>query len=568
VAVLQKTPEARSRVLIKNKLFGKINFHEKFLANTYLGIDIGITDVRYVYLYRLKNKFEIISYGLEKFPSMDLDRSKAIRLALRNLFTKRKIKATQVVLSVYGPEISTRIIELPDMPEKELRSAIFIRNKNEIAFFNEDTVWDYRILQKNTSGDRVTLKILVMVAHNEALVDYLEALAEIGIKPSLIIPKPLAHEGAYCQMVSPHGRDLLIDVGDQSTMFCFFNDGQLWYVRNIATGGENIKKGLEKEIEKNTILVKRKLENMGKPPVINDRLKAKIKELSMKNNGALEIFLGEVNRTVQYIKNEFRLDGIDNVFVCGRGSIEEGVVDRVGDMLRTDAEYLFPIFKPVYKIQDYIDFVSPFGAALYISDNFNLIPGGYKESWRFNYYLRWAYLSGIAVFLTIGVLTYQSFVDYKITKESFRKEMDTFRKLNPKFKQYENAREKLEETWKEYKSFVEVTGKDDFPLAVLAAVSQSIPDGLIVTEFLYDRGSDIPFSFDLPRKVTIRGETYKNEHLWDSLLPAFVESLKNVKIFNKVLLINQEFSQEENKGKFEIDVVINEGKKNEKKKAK
>ncbi|GAB4170440.1 MAG: hypothetical protein Kow00108_04520 [Calditrichia bacterium] len=565
---LRNRRSEQSAGILRNKLFGKINFHERFLANTYLGIDIGISDVRYVFLYRLKNKFEIISYGIEKFPAMDIDRSKAIRLALRNLFTKRKIKATQVVLSVYGPEISTRIIQLPEMPEKELRSAIFLQNKNEIAFFTEETVWDYRVLSKEKAGDKNILKILVIVAHNQALIQYLEALGELNIKPSLIVPKPLAHEGAYRQIVPDHGRDLLIDVSDESTMFCFFNNGQLWYVRNIAIGGENIRKGLEKEIEKNQILVKRKLENMGKPPVLNDNLKAKIKNLSLKNNPAMDIFLGEVNRTVQYISSEFKIEGIDNIFICGRGSTEETIPDRISEVVKVEAQYLFPIFKPVYKIEDYVDFVSPFGAALYISDNFNLIPGGYKENWRFNYYLRWAYFAGIAVFLTIGVLSYQVYIDYRLTDKSFQAELETFKELNPKFVEYEEATKKLESAWTKYKSFLETAEMDHFPFAALAAIADNIPEGLMVTDFKYERNSEEGFKFDMPRLITIEGGTYKNEHLWDSLLPAFVEALKKSGVFDKVYLTQQQFSLEENRGKFVIDLVINEGKKDEKKRNK
>jgi len=266
----------QSNIILQNKLFGKIKAHQRLFANTYLGIDIGISDVRYVYLYRLKDQFEIISYGIEKLPDMDVERDKAIKLALKNLFTKRKIKATQVVLSVYGPEISTRILDLPDMPEKSLLSAIELQNKNEIAYFDENTVWDYDILKKEKVGEKTFMKIMVIVAHNEAMIQYVESLQQLGIKPSLIIPKPKAHEASYKKFVPHYGKDLLVDIGYESTMFCFFRKGQLWYVRNIAMGGSNLHKGLEKEISKNERIVQKKLENMGKQPVLNEKIKEKI----------------------------------------------------------------------------------------------------------------------------------------------------------------------------------------------------------------------------------------------------------------------------------------------------
>lgn len=554
-------------MMLKNKLFGKLNFHEKYLANTYLGIDIGYSDVRYVYLYRLKDKFEIISYGLEKFPSVSSDRQGAIRMALRNLFTRRKIKATQIVLSVYGPEISSRIITLPAMPEKELKAAVFLQNRTEIAYFNEDTPWDYRILSTEKVDGKDVHKILVIVANNDALTGYLESLAQMGIRPSLIIPKPMAHEGAFRQMVSTDEPSLLIDISDDTTLFCCFKNGQVWYVRNIAAGGEQIRKGLEKEIEKNTIAVKKKLADMGKEPVITDKMKEKIRELSTKTNPMLDVFVGEVNRTMMYIRNEFSIQQLRYVFVCGRGSADENILNRIRETLQADVEYLFPIFKPVYKVQDYVDFVSPFGAALYITDQFNLIPAGYKESWRFNYYLRWAYFAGLAVFLTIGILSFQAYSEYRITKSSFEKEQNTYQSLKPRFEEYEKAEKQLEASWKNYKSFLEKMGADYYPLVALAAVSNAIPEGLMVTEFFYERKADQDFSFEMKREISVKGETYKNENLWDSLLPAFVESLKNSGVFEKVVLEQQSFSVEEKKGLFTLKLVINEEKQDGKKRS-
>ncbi|MCK5076714.1 MAG: pilus assembly protein PilM [Calditrichia bacterium] len=561
---LAKNIKRQSEVVLQNKLFGKVNVYDRLFANTYLGIDIGVADVRYVYLYRMKDKFEIISYGMERLPQNDLERDKAIKLALRNLFTKRKMKATQVILSVYGPEISTRIIELPKMAKKDLRAAIILQNKNEITYFTDDTVWDYEILTRENVNGKVINKILVIVAHNEAIIQYVESLKELKIKPSLIIPKPKAHEASYKKMVPYHGKDLIIEIGLESTMFCYFDKGKLWYVRNIAIGNSNLKTGLEKEIKKNEALVVKKLENMGRPAILNDKIKEKIKKLSVKSNPALEMLLLEVRKTIQHIQTEFKLKKIEHIYLCGSGSLLDDVQNSLKNQMNTPTDLIYPIFRPVYNIGDYIDFVSPFGAALYLSDSFNLIPGKYHESWRFNYYNKWAYFAGFVLFIVLGMLSVQKYNDLQTENDYLKLEVQKFESLNPKFVEYQNSAKNLKKSWTDYKEFLLTTKKDDYPIATIAALSNTIPEGMMVTDFKYERAKEAKFSKESSRRIVIMGETYKNEHLWDTMLPSFVEALKRTKIFDRVYLVNQEYSAEEKKGVFSLELSINIGKTNEK----
>ncbi len=553
-----------SEIILKNKLFGKIKGHERMFANTYLGIDIGLSDVRYVYLYRMKNKFEIISYGIEKFPDMDVDRTKSIQLALKNLFIKRKIKATQVVLSVYGPEISTRILDMPDMPEKDLRSAIQLQNRNEIVYFDDDTVWDYEILKKDNSNGKGTIKVLVIVAHNEAMLQYVDALAQMNIKPSLIIPKPKAHEASYKRFVPHKGQDLLIDIGNESVMFCFFNKGKVWYVPNVALGSNNLRKGLEKEIARNEKLVLKKLEDMGRKPVLNDKIKEKILQISINANPVLEILLGEIKKTVEYIKSEFGFEKLGNVYLCGNGSLIEGIQDKIKDLTRMPVHLIFPIFKPAYKVSDYIDFVSPFGAALYLSDNFNMIPSQSRESWRFNYYQRWAYFAGLILIIILSILSMQQIRKLQEAKTMYKAEIAKFEKINPKIIEHAKDEEKLKETWNEYKELLKKSGRDYFPQASLGVIGESLPSGIVIYEMIFESVEQIKKTDKPTKRISLKGRTYKNEHLWETMLPSFIESLRKSGIFNRVSLIHQEFSQEENRGVFTLDLTMN-GNENEKK---
>lgn len=160
--------------------------------NTAVGIDIGSRSIRAVKLQKGRNKPRLVALGSISVPKGAVSGGEIIdpgvvSESLADLFRKTGIRDREVILGVGNQRVIVRLIELPYMDPKELRSAITFQAQDFIPIPVEDAIIDYEQIGEyvNQDGERM-IQLLLVAAHKGMISSFIEVVEKAGLKPIVI----------------------------------------------------------------------------------------------------------------------------------------------------------------------------------------------------------------------------------------------------------------------------------------------------------------------------------------------------------------------------------------------
>ncbi len=253
-------------------------------SNSYLGIDIGTASIKMVELESYKGQPKLRTYGYADVTSNVLRGSveknnKAIADYINLIARKAKVQTNQVIAALPTFSVFNFIINLPNMPKKDLDSAVKWEAKKFIPLPIEEMILDWKILNKE---DNISSKKSVANLENkeedkkgkeEEKEGKEEAQKEEVIKAKtknyriLLTAAPKSLVARYIDIFkkaelnllsletesfalsrSLLGNDkstvMIVDLGATTTDICVVENGVPILNRGIDTGGEFITKSI------------------------------------------------------------------------------------------------------------------------------------------------------------------------------------------------------------------------------------------------------------------------------------------------------------------------------------
>ncbi|MCC7391703.1 pilus assembly protein PilM, partial [Candidatus Sumerlaeota bacterium] len=133
-----------------------------FGGNKVVGLDVGSYQVKAVELRRAGNKFELVRFGIaDVYPNGDrtaAGSSDVYQLkvnAIQRAMQQSRIAAKHTVSAVSGESIIVRYIQLPQMPEAELKNALRWEAEEYIPFAIDEVNLDSVVLGESSVAGKV-----------------------------------------------------------------------------------------------------------------------------------------------------------------------------------------------------------------------------------------------------------------------------------------------------------------------------------------------------------------------------------------------------------------------------
>lgn len=284
------------------------------------GIDIGSSSIKLIELQEKKGKFELLKCAVNTISGED------VKTSLKDLLAISKLSSKRVNVSLSGPPVIVRYIEMPPMKKEELRSAIKFEGGKYIPFGINEAILDCAILDKGPLGN--ANRVLLVAAKKDRVNSYIEILKEMGLDIASIDVDTVAMLNAFQRLGLETNQEsvcAMINIGARFSNMNITTRGYPYFTRDILFGGIDITNRIK--------------ELLGLNPDEAEMLKRNPGERKLEISGiimpALGKFTSEIQMSFDYFESQFGKN-VDKLYISGGTAYLFNMLDFLKESLEVD----------------------------------------------------------------------------------------------------------------------------------------------------------------------------------------------------------------------------------------
>ncbi len=291
-----------------------------------VGIDLGASSITLVEVLH-KNRQHIITKAVRE-PIKNED---GLRNFLLGIKDSLDLKKSVVSVSVHGSKLIARVLSMPLLEEDELRQALKFEEEVYMPFPVEERISDFAVLKKGASEQLVLLVGARKSTIEEMVKPFLDA--EIPLAATDISGICLVNLFDFINGPKAKNVSVLLDIGDQYTIFAIQKEGLPMLIRDISIGGRMFTEQIE-----DAFRISYSEAELLKCNPTEDKKKSILKAMEPIFYRLLE----EVRVSMEYTGN-LNIGEINTVYVSGGGSRTIGLIDYFKRFLGISVETWDPL---------------------------------------------------------------------------------------------------------------------------------------------------------------------------------------------------------------------------------
>lgn len=351
-----------------------------FRSKAPIGVDIGSHTVKVCQMRRAGDTFELEKFGMAEIypggePVLDPREQQAAKIeALKRALAQADIKAKYTVSAICGESIIVRYLQLPEMPEDELRRALQWEAEEYIPFRLSEVNLDSQILSRFQDGDHTKMDVLLVSAKKDLVESHLSLIRAAGLEPRIVdvdsfaflncfeinhtpaknecialvnIGGEITSMNIYCEAASRFSRDIPIGgdsmtIAIKSRMNCSFKEAERL---KLSQGAAPVSKGYETpepdrtpsgSLMSNILGTVEEMTGLGR----NDNSPEAVVGKSIQN--VLGSLFSEVRRSIEFFENQYRGVNVTRIVLGGGTALLRNLPENFEQELRLPVEIIDP----------------------------------------------------------------------------------------------------------------------------------------------------------------------------------------------------------------------------------
>lgn len=346
-----------------------------FGSKSVVGLDIGSSKVKAIQLRKSGGKLEIERFGVaDVYPGGDRTAAQSSPFdlkcnAARKALQQAGITAKYAVSAVAGESIIVRYIQLPDMPEAELKNALRWEAEEYIPYAIDEVNIDSVVLGPSAAAGKVD--VLLVSARKDLINEHVQIVRTAGLTPLVVDVESFAFMNAFEAVYGPGGRDCfaLVNIGAETTNINIYIGNTSRFSRDIAIAGNAITAAVMsktqlpfKRAEEMKIAVgapggETKEEDTQQESNLISTIRGTVERMTGSDLGddsaegiaqraignTLEQLIGEIRRSIQFFENQGGGSTVQRVFVGGGSAKMKNITKFLGGALDLPVEVIDPL---------------------------------------------------------------------------------------------------------------------------------------------------------------------------------------------------------------------------------
>jgi type IV pilus assembly protein PilM len=323
------------------------------------GLDISDLSLKIIKLKKKRGVLSLASFGEEKIkPGIikggEIKDEKKLAEIIKEAIKKvkgEKLKTNYVVASLPEEKAFLQVIQMPKLPEEDLKSAVIYEAENYIPTPLEEVYLDYQIVP-TIYNHPDHLDILIAALPKKTVDPYLNSLKLAGLSPVAFEVESLAIARALIKDEITTKPILLIDLGATRTSFIIFSGHSLRFTFSIPVSSSNFTEIISKNLGVSLAEAERLKIKHGLEEKIKIKIREEKKELKKEGGRIFEALIPTIVDLVQQIKKYLDYyqthsssehlppDGkeVSKILLCGGGANLKGLSDLLSLELKIPVE--------------------------------------------------------------------------------------------------------------------------------------------------------------------------------------------------------------------------------------
>lgn len=250
--------------------------------------------------------------GMQSESPLDLSK---VSDSIKSCVEKAKIETDSCAVSLIESQVVSRLIQLPNLTDKELSAAISWEAEQYIPLPLKDVNLQYKVV-KRAEGAAGKLDVLLTAAPKRVIDKYLNVIRNAGLKPIALETESAALTRAFVRPSDP--TSIIVSLGALSTELIVASLGNVLFTRSIATGGATLTKAIMAEFNLPQSQAEEYKQTYG---ILEDKLSGKVAAVL---KPILDIIITEVTKAVEFVHTHVDQVEVARVIVTGGGAYLPG----------------------------------------------------------------------------------------------------------------------------------------------------------------------------------------------------------------------------------------------------
>ena len=284
----------------------------------FFALDIGTSAVRVVQLSpQGKGSWSLVHFGygtVDTHTTAANSKESERRLGevILTVIGQSGIKTRNVVIGLPSQKTFTTVIDMPVMPEAELRSTIKYQIDQYVPMAADEAKVDW-VLLGQSAHDASQQEVLLASTANAYAEERLEFIESLGLNVIAAEPDPIAMVRALLPAGLDDGR-MLIDVGETSTNLVMTYADAPRLVRTIPTGLSSLVKAAVQNLNVQEDQARQFILKFGLAP---DRLEGQVYRAL---ETVLDGFAAELTKSIKFFQTRYPNTPVGGIFLSGYAS--------------------------------------------------------------------------------------------------------------------------------------------------------------------------------------------------------------------------------------------------------
>ena len=309
--------------------------------NKAVGLDIGTRTVTVAAVANKGGRPQVTTYGQAELPEDAVREGEilnpdAVTQVVKQLMKDTGVKGKEVLLGVANQRVVVRQVELPKLPEDELRQSLPYTVQEFIPMPVEDAELDFYVLDEVTgdSGNEL-LRVLLVAAQKDMISGHVAVAKAAGLKPVGVDLNPFALLRALADdsVLNDGATRAYIDVGAGVTSIVVARGDVPLFVRILVLGGNDVTAAVSAAEGAPFADAEVRKRELGMDPdtdtgrAISDRAGQ---------------FVDEIRSSLDYFRAQSSAGAVSQVVIAGGGSQLRGLAERLAQVLNVPVELARP----------------------------------------------------------------------------------------------------------------------------------------------------------------------------------------------------------------------------------